>query len=473
MQATTPLPGSVPWWVQVLDFLAIACVILAVMVISGGGFRMRVGDVRLSFMSPVRLALWATALIALRHVAWRRVALHERIASGARRALASEGIRACWPIFVGTRAAVLVVGFFAIFLLEFGLNPVPFRSSHNEFANLPARWDAGWYLGIATDGYYWDGRADRQQNIAFFPAFPMLMRTLGLMLGGSPVAILWAGVLISHAAFLWALVYLYRLAREPAIGATREQAASAAILLAAYPYAVFFSAPYTESLFLLATVGAVFHFMRREWWAAAMWALLAGLCRPNGCFLSVPLALLAAGQFVQARRAGQRVHDAFPALAAAAMPGVGMLLFSAHVYALTGNPLQWSASHAAWGRTFKGLGALTLPLDYLQFHGFQIYMRDLSYDALNMLGVLFALALTVPVWRRLGAAFAILVLVNLVPPLLLGGVLSLGRVSATLFPLFLWLGLAVPERHRPAWTAAFAMGQGLVAALFYTWRPFF
>ena len=28
----------------------------------------------------------------------------------------------------------------------------PFRLCKNEFLDLPARYDAGWYLGIATDG---------------------------------------------------------------------------------------------------------------------------------------------------------------------------------------------------------------------------------------------------------------------------------------------------------------------------------
>ena len=30
---------------------------------------------------------------------------------------------------------------------------VRFRVSNNEMVNLPARWDAGWYLSIAMTGY--------------------------------------------------------------------------------------------------------------------------------------------------------------------------------------------------------------------------------------------------------------------------------------------------------------------------------
>ena len=38
-------------------------------------------------------------------------------------------------------------------------------------------------------------------------------------------------------------------------------------MLAAYPFALFFGALYTESLFLLAAVGAFYHFRRREFGA--------------------------------------------------------------------------------------------------------------------------------------------------------------------------------------------------------------
>ena len=69
-------------------------------------------------------------------------------------------------------------------------------------------------------------------------------------------------------AFAWAADYLWRLARDT-IGEPRAPAAVA--LLAAYPFAVFFSAPYTESLFLLGAVAAFYHFRRDEWRAAAAW----------------------------------------------------------------------------------------------------------------------------------------------------------------------------------------------------------
>jgi hypothetical protein len=78
-----------------------------------------------------------------------------------------------------------------------------------------------------------------------------------------------------------------------------------------------------------------------------------------------------------------------------------------------------------------------------------------------------------PVVRRTGVACGVLVLVNLVPPLLAGGVLSMGRVTATLFPLFLALAAIVPPRAVTALVTAFAIGEGLAAVIFFTWRPLF
>ena len=64
-------------------------------------------------------------------------------------------------------------------------------------------------------------------------------------------------------------------------------------------------------------------------------------------------------------------------------------------------------------------------------------------------------------------------MVNVLPPMLAGGVLSMGRITATLFPLFLALAASVSPRAVTPLITAFAIGQGLVAALFFTWRPLF
>ena len=56
-----------------------------------------------------------------------------------------------------------------------------FADTHH-FWDTFARNDSGWYYGIASRGYEWveGGRS----NLAFFPAYPLLMGVLGRALGG-------------------------------------------------------------------------------------------------------------------------------------------------------------------------------------------------------------------------------------------------------------------------------------------------
>ena len=60
------------------------------------------------------------------------------------------------------------------------------RVAANPTRNLLARWDAFWYFDITTHGYRWNGNPLEQQNVVFFPLFPVLMlRAVGAAIGGS------------------------------------------------------------------------------------------------------------------------------------------------------------------------------------------------------------------------------------------------------------------------------------------------
>jgi hypothetical protein len=206
-----------------------------------------------------------------------------------------------------------------------------------------------------------------------------------------------------------------------------------------------------------------------------MWGILAGLTRPNGFFLTIPLALLALG----VREAGSEPYPAgigrrqiWTRLAVAAMPVAGMLLFTAYLYSVTRVWFAWARMHGAWGRV---LGS-TPTLPESPFSGGDGLIRivmEHPYQTMNACGVLFALGLTYAVVRRIGLAWGVFVVATLVPPLLAGGVLSMGRVTSTLFPVFLALASVLPPRAAVACAAAFGVLQGVAAALFFTWRPLY
>jgi hypothetical protein len=455
---------SAPSWARALDAVSVLLAFVAAVVAVSGGFRAHFGGMRVAVTSPLPLLGWCAAIAISRHVAAPQEPLYREFPHRISLWTHNASIRAATLAVIGTRPVMLIVGYLAIFMFGFANGRAPLRHFSNELLNLPVRWDAGWYLQIVTEGYkYTPGDPAIQQNIVFFPAYPMLVRVIGRLFGGDMFGYVAAGMFVSMAAFLGALAYVYAFARDR----YGDDVAAAAIwLLAAYPFAIFFGAIYTESLFLLGTVGAIYHFVRQQYVLAACWGLLVGLTRVNGALLVFPLALLALASLPR--------RPAMSALAAAAAPGIGLLVYALFIWRLTGNPIAFVTSHVAWGREYQGLGTLVAQqYSILASAGLSGYVGAPGYNVLNAIGALFAVATIWPVTRRLGLAYGLFIVINILPPLAAGGLLSAGRFSSVLFPAFVWLATAVPSNHRAAWIATFAAMQAFGAALFYTWRPLF
>jgi hypothetical protein len=156
-------------------------------------------------------------------------------------------------------------------------------------ARMFCRWDCDWYLWLVTKGYTTssaDG-APGMTSYAFFPLFPLLARGL-TALGLSPVA---AVVALANLCFVAALFYVQRYARL--LGLSTAASLVAVALLCFVPHGFVFSAGYTESLFLLLLVAAMYHMRREHYLLAGLAAAALSGVRANGVFFLVfALALI-------------------------------------------------------------------------------------------------------------------------------------------------------------------------------------
>jgi len=357
----------------------------------------------------------------------------------------------------GTRLAILLLGAIAVTIV--GTVPAPtaealWRVSSNELVNLQARWDTDFYHQIATGGYRWDPSAFLHQNVVFFPLYPLLMRWGGALLGGHPLL---AGTVISLAAFAGAISLLYRLA---ALELGEENAWPVILLVSTYPYALFYSVVYTESLFLLLTVGAFYAMRRRYLVLAALAGLAAGLTRPNGFWLALPLLWMAT-------REG-RGRDV-PAIIVALAPLAGVAIFSAYLYVRFSDALAWMHGQAAWGMPLLGRGPAPDPLRTAE--DLRLKVSEVMVYAGDIAAFFLAAASIMPVARRVGVAYGIWIAVNIFPPVAAHLFISLGRFTSVLFPLFFWLALVVPRQRVARLAGAFAVCQAILAVCFFLWRP--
>jgi hypothetical protein len=155
--------------------------------------------------------------------------------------------------------------------------------SNQPVLHLWNHWDGNWYVGIANSGYHWSIRG--KPAVAFFPLYPLLIH-LGVWLHVRGVI---AALAISNAAFLGASYYLYRLVAEE----RGEKAAGRAVwLLALFPTAFFTFGPYSESIFLLCGIAALYYARRGRLVPAALWLGADVLTRPTGALL-IPAVLVA------------------------------------------------------------------------------------------------------------------------------------------------------------------------------------
>ena len=441
-----------------------------------------------------------------RPAAGARAALREL----AGRARASESLRTAWGAFAWSRLAIALIAVFAALTVGDGGIPKanaerfdrpaltqPLGGLGDALLSPLARWDAVWYLGIANSGY----PSGDSPRVAFFPLYPLLTGGLAELGGGSNAALLLAGFAVSLAALLGALVLLWRLA---ALELGRPVAGATLLLLCVFPASLFLGAPYSESLFLLASVGAFYAARTGHWaWAGAAAAAASGT-RSAGVLLLMPLALLylygpredrPAGAAAP-RRAGWlgALRPVYAPRADAAwllLAPAGLAAYAAYLGAAHGDALAFSSVQEYWGREFvaplagvyEGLVAgvegvrqiasgAREPVFFEQAAGDPFRVAGMNLMLLATLA--FAVVAAVGVLRRLPFAYGAYVVAALMLPLSYPvepqPLMSLPRFLVVLFPIFMWLALVCERRgitDRVA--AASALGLGLFVTQYAGW----
>jgi hypothetical protein len=376
-----------------------------------------------------------------------------------------------------------------------------------------ARWDSAWYLVIAHYGYRPDLGAFTASRDAFFPLYPLGLHALSLP-GLPPVL---AGVLLSMAALALALYGIHRLttlelSREDRLSPARDrvpQAARLAVLLVAFaPMAFFFSAVYSESLYLALSVGLFWSARQGRWMWVGVLGALAAATRSTGLLLALPAAMLylygpredrppdalrawrSSGGVLARLRPRYRLRR--EVLWLCLLPA-GVLLYGGYLWLAGGEALAPFNAQDVWGRHFAGpyvgvWDGLRAGFDgarqLLSFQRTHLYFRDGTGDPfvsaehnLLLLAFLFAaVPAVIGVLRRLPLAYGAYVIAALAVPLSdpvsSQPLMSLPRFLVVLFPLFMWAGVLLSEHacaRRPTLLASGAL-MAFFAAQFATWH---
>jgi Gpi18-like mannosyltransferase len=329
-------------------------------------------------------------------------------------------------IFFASRLALLLVGIAAVNIFGCSVN-----NWQNNFHLLPpgksaidiwSRWDSEWILSVVLHGYQTfpitvGTTTITLGNWGFFPLYPMLVRLINTVTG-NPVA---AGIVVSNFSAIGALSYVYLLARDLR---DEDHAVRTVTYLCLFPTTLFLSAVYTESLFLLTTVAAIFYATRKKWLIAVLWGMLSTLVRPPGILLLLPLFLL----YMEQRDNDWRKID-FRVSLLLVVP-LGMIFYMIYLYYLTGNPLVFMQQQTAWGRS--------LSAPWTPFWGFikNPALHSYKFSFIDFFLACLVVGAIPSIFRRFSPAHGSYALVSILVPLTTGILASIGRYSLVIYPLF-------------------------------------
>jgi len=352
--------------------------------------------------------------------------------------------------------------------------------------------DSGWYYLIADQGYSYVPGV--QSPIAFFPAYPLVVHGVGLLLGDDWSTAAGLITLISAAAAvaLFADFVRSRLSARTAVVAVA--------LLLVYPYSLFlYGSGYGDAFFLLVALGSFALLERRHFVLAGLVGILATGGRPVGIAVLVGLAVRAVEMLAEERsaraarplvRAGGGTGDdavttppsarpvplrdlwsALPLVrwrqASVLLSGAGLVGWMVYLGDRFGDPLAFVAVQRAPGWD-QGSG----PHTWFKLTFFGTILRGL-WDTVVLLvpqalACLVAVLLLRTAWRRFGWGYTAYSVVSLAIPIIgtkdfMGG----GRYSLAVFPVIAAAAVVLTEGRRPRWLlplVLLALAAGLCVA---------
>lgn len=321
-----------------------------------------------------------------------------------------QGLRITLVCWLEARLVVAVGFVIAHLALDRDRRLLGVAADYEPFWDGFGAWDSGWYELIARSGYQ---EADFE-GLRFFPLWPLLGRWASPVFNGDPGLAL---VVLANLCAVAVGLALWRITLDETGDAALARRAVRILTLA--PPAFVLVLAYSESLHLILSIGVFLLMARERWMAAALAGFLAGLTRPIGVLLSLPVAyhIITSGAL---RRPS--------AVLAALAPPAGSVSFLVWVHFAHGD------ATAPLDRQRELRGEVSEPVGRF-VEAVRSSLRGDMGEMLHVLTVLAIVVLTVIVIRRLGRAMALYTLASAVVLVSSQNLGSLARYGLGVFPL--------------------------------------
>ena len=275
-----------------------------------------------------------------------------------------------------------------------------------------AQWDGGHFVNIANFGYF------AQQEYAFFPLFPFLIKTASFLLFGNTIL---AGLLIANISFFLFLIFFYKLAYKK-FG--KKTAVLSLVTLLTFPTAFFAGGVYSESIFLLLAVLTLYWLENKKVLVAASFAALASFTRFIAIFLIIPVAY----SYFQMFKLNNSLRVLLIPFSVS-----GFLIYSSYLYFKFQDPLYFLTVETSWHRKFTN--PMITVFSYLTDNPHKPFNDYL--DVSVTIGFLLLLAFGA---KKIPRSWWLFSLLAIIIPAASGTLTSMPRYALAAFPVFMIMG---------------------------------
>lgn len=274
-----------------------------------------------------------------------------------------EILQAVISPFIFSRLILLFIAWFSQYF-QASAQYFPSGSATNQFAfssfrflDVWGRWDSGWYLKIAQQGYLFSNVGEQQGNsFAFFPLYPSLIKLFSLIVPQqflTQEVWLFIAVALSNLFFLFGLVLFYYLVKNIFLDKSKTEketqniATKSVFFLILFPTSFFFSTAYSEALFFILAVGNFSLIRIKKYFLASLVISLASVTRPYGILLLLPLLI----SYFQDRR--WQISKINWQLFSFVLPILALVAYAYYCYTQTGDFLIFLHAQTQWSRQFS------------------------------------------------------------------------------------------------------------------------
>lgn len=281
-----------------------------------------------------------------------------------------------------------------------------------------ANFDGVHYISLAVNGYV--------SQAAFFPLFPILIKIFSV---GNQAFL--SGFLISNIAFLFSLIYFYKLLK---LDYNEKRSWEVLLILLLFPTSFFFGSVYSESLFFLLLILSFYFARKKKWFWASIMGMLLSATRIVGIFI---LPALIYEFYVQ--------RKSFKAAFSLMLVPLGLISYSIFNYKKWGDWLYFVHAHSELGNGRVTNGIILFPQTIYRYFKIFLSLPVHQYEwwiaLLELSSFLGVSLLLYFAWKKkVRVSYLIFSILAFLLPVSSGTFSGLPRYVIVLFPIFIAIG---------------------------------